>query len=65
MPAHAMTKHIAPPATAAQIAQAVGVTEEDRKIVEEVLRKLGYLADEKARKGTPQAVRRRVSGRPS
>jgi hypothetical protein len=49
MPRHAIDKHIAPPASAAQIAQAVGVTEEDRRAVGEVLRRLGFLSDEKKR----------------
>jgi hypothetical protein len=49
MSEHSTMKHIAPPATAAQIAQAVGVTEEDRRAVDKVLRDLGYLAEERGR----------------
>jgi hypothetical protein len=49
MSEHSIVKHIAPPATAAQIAQAVGVTEEDRRAVDKVLRDLGYLAEERGR----------------
>jgi hypothetical protein len=35
-----MAKHIAPPATAEQIMQALGVTQEDREIIDRVLREV-------------------------
>ncbi len=37
----AMAKHIVAPATAEEIAQTLGVTREDREIVERILRELG------------------------
>ena len=40
-------KHIAPPATAEQISKGVGVTPEDRRIVNKALRELGFIPDEK------------------
>lgn len=42
-------KHIAPPATAEQISKGVGVTPEDRRIVNKVLRELGFIPDEAKR----------------
>ena len=36
-------KHIAPPATAEEIRQAVGVTRKDRAIVRKVMMDLGYI----------------------
>jgi hypothetical protein len=36
-----MAKHIAPPATAEQIQRTLGVTQEDREIVERLLREIG------------------------
>lgn len=35
-----MAKHIAPPATAEQIMQALGVTQEDREIIDRVLKEV-------------------------
>jgi hypothetical protein len=36
-----MAKHIAPPATVEELVQTLGITREDREIVERVLRELG------------------------
>ena len=36
------TRHIAPPASAREIQEAVGVTDEDRAVVRKVMRELGY-----------------------
>ena len=36
-----MAKHIVPPATAEEMARTLGVTREDREIVERILRELG------------------------
>jgi len=58
VPENSIRKHIAPPATAEQIAQAVGVTEEDRRVVYEVLRNLGYLPSEKS---LPKSSRQEAS----
>jgi hypothetical protein len=40
-----MAKHIAPPATAEQIQRTLGVTPEDREIVERILREIGEYDD--------------------
>ena len=68
MSEHSVGKHIVPPATAAQIGQAVGVTDEDRKAVAKVLRVLGYLPDEKDRataRKAAESARRPVRRLPS
>jgi hypothetical protein len=41
----AIIKHTAWPATGEEILRAVGVTEEDRKAVDRMLKKLGYASD--------------------
>jgi hypothetical protein len=51
-------KHIAPPASALEIQEAVGVTEEDRAIVRKVMHELGY--DRLRRTVTPSLGVRRV-----
>jgi hypothetical protein len=44
-----MAKHIVAPATAEEMARTLGVTREDREIVERVLRELGYICDPRDR----------------
>lgn len=61
MPQTALVKHIVPPATSAQIADAVGVTEEDRRVVDEVLQSLGYLPGGHARAKSSRAAKRGTS----
>jgi len=41
-----MAKHIRPPATAEQIQRTIGVTQEDREIVERILREIGEYDDD-------------------
>ena len=53
-------KHIALPATAEQISKGVGVTPEDRRIVNKVLHELGYISEESKR----PVSEKRLSKRP-
>jgi hypothetical protein len=53
--AKATKKYFAPPLTAEQISAGVGVTEEDKAIVDKVLTELGYI-----RKKSGQAPRKTV-----
>jgi len=48
-----MAKNIRPPATAEQIQRAIGVTQEDREIVERILREIGEY-DDPPRDGSPE-----------
>ena len=43
MARNAVIKHVVPPATAAELVEGFHITEEDRKVVEKVLHRLGYL----------------------
>lgn len=66
MPNTAFVKHVVPPATSAQIAEAVGVTEEDRRVVDEVLRSLGYVPGRRTGARFSRALKREIpTGQPT
>ncbi|MFY9820081.1 MAG: hypothetical protein WAM82_01785 [Thermoanaerobaculia bacterium] len=54
-----MTKHIAPPATAEQIMQALGVTQEDREIIDRVLKEVDEEEEAEATRSSVQTPIRR------
>jgi hypothetical protein len=49
-----MAKYIVPPATAEQMLRTIGATQEDREIVERILREIGEY-DDPPREGPPEA----------
>jgi hypothetical protein len=53
-----MAKHIAPPATAEQIMQALGVTQEDREIIDRVLKEVDEEEAEATRPFVQTPIRR-------
>jgi hypothetical protein len=55
--AKATRKYFAPPLTAEQISAGVGVTEEDKAIVDKVLTELGYIK-EKSGQTTQKTVKK-------
>ena len=50
-------KHIVPPATAEEISRAVGVTQEDRAIVNKVLTDLGYIGKKPVKTSPPKPAK--------
>ena len=60
----ATKKYFAPPLTAEQISAGVGVTEEDKAIVDKVLTKLGYIGRKspKARISAPRKTVKKSQG---
>jgi hypothetical protein len=55
-----MAKHIAPPATAEQIMQALGVTREDREIIDRVLKEVDEEEAEATRSFVQSPIQRPI-----